>query len=70
MDCTNRDNKDVHLKLKKKMICDYDKFVSPNQDGPINVVFNAILKKFNFVSFKTSFYPANHAKCGKLCYDL
>ncbi|KAL7044099.1 hypothetical protein ACKWTF_001779 [Chironomus riparius] len=48
LDCTNRDSKEVHLKLKKKMICDYDKFVSPNQDGPINVVFNAILKSFHF----------------------
>lgn len=33
------------------MICDYDKFVPPNQDGPINVVFDAVLKQFHFVSF-------------------
>ncbi|XP_070497025.1 neuronal acetylcholine receptor subunit beta-3-like [Chironomus tepperi] len=49
LDCSNTDSKDVLLKIRKKMICNYDKFVSPpNQNGPVNVVFNTILKQFEF----------------------
>ena len=44
------------MKLKKKMICDYDKLIPPNiGDAPINVVFNSILKQFHFVSLISYF---------------
>lgn len=53
LDCSNHDTADVLLKIRRKILCNYDKDITPinDQDKPIEMYFNYIFKKFRFVSY-------------------
>ncbi|KAG5676671.1 hypothetical protein PVAND_006489 [Polypedilum vanderplanki] len=49
LDCSDRESTQTPLKLRKRILCDYDKAIAPVRNGPIAITFDFIFKKFKFV---------------------
>lgn len=54
LNCSTMESKDVTIKLRKKILCNYDKTVKPNKVGePIKLSMEMILKSYDYVSSQT-----------------
>lgn len=51
LDCSNMDSYFMDIKIRKKILCDYDKNIRPQQER-VDVVFDYIFKTFDFTSSK------------------